>query len=191
MFKPFYSGDEVSHPKYTIRLLLDKVESPSLVRPHKLKAYSHFTLGCHSKDYTPQINESFNLLADIWKKPISFDASEVVNLGSEDDPLWAIKLDFGFEEKELRELLGSLFDDLMCHERNGILYKWNPKINENKKVPHVTIGRNHEDQQFANSLVGCKFIFNQMDYKQVGPHDPHISKALASSKLESSVGLRS
>lgn len=57
------------------------------------------------------------------KGPASFKAEEVVNLSSAESPLWAVKLRVG---DKLRTELAKLFDPLMCAERNGNLYVWNP-----------------------------------------------------------------
>ncbi len=172
LFKP-------KSPEYTIRLLLSNVQSESKETP-KLKQFSHFTLGCTYADETSKVKMALEKLADFFKNTISFKAESVVNLGSEAQPLWGISLSLGSKEKSLRAIFSDQFDSIMCPERNGILYLWQPTENSQTKCPHITIGPRKEDLEIAKKLLelNCEFVFNQVDYKKVGPHDPHVTKTL-------------
>ena len=170
-------------PEYTIRMLLEKVEAPSAssaeITP-QLKPFSHFTLGCNADDKTYQVIEAFNnLLTECALKNIffTFDAIQVKNLTNDDkNPLWAIELKIS---NALRHIFASNFDAMMCPEMDGNLYLWGNET----KCPHITLGKTEEDKLKGLKLLesGSIFHFNKLDYKRVGPHDPHRSIDLTKS----------
>lgn len=166
-------------PEYTIRMLLSNVKAESKEIP-KLKSFTHFTLGCTYADEHLKVTTAFEKLADIFKDSVTFKAEKVVNLGSEAQPLWGVGLSLGSNEKTIRNYFSDLFDSIMCPERNGILYLWQSKDESQIRYPHLTIGPRREDLEIAKNLLelNCEFIFNQIDYKKVGPHDPHITTNL-------------
>jgi len=172
MFGSSYVG-----PQYTIRLLLKNVETTGNENIN-LKPFSHFTLGCTLNDETEKVSASFEILSKFLKGPVSFKAEGIVNLGSESRPLWGIKFNIGSEKEGFRNEFGKLFDPLMCKERNGILYLWNQGNNQEQRCAHMTLGQTQEDKEKAEKLLNCKFTFDQMDYKKIGPHDPHLSMSL-------------
>lgn len=55
--------------------------------------------------------------------------------------------------------------------------------NPQKRCAHITIGPKPEDLEVAKKLLQskCEFVFTQMDYKKVGPNDPHVTKPLEKS----------
>lgn len=176
-------------PAYTARMLLTNLISRRGIEAPKLKPFSHFTLACTLEDEAPKIAKSFDLLANFLKGPTSFKAEEVVNLGSGVSPLWAVKLSV---EAGLSNKLSKLFDNMMCPERNGILYLWSPeRPGQQLKCPHITIGPQKEDEETAHRLVAeeFEFIFDQMDYKKVGPHDPLLSQSLQLEVVEEKIAL--
>jgi hypothetical protein len=168
-------------PEYTIRMLLGNTHSESKDIP-ELKPFSHFTLGCTSKDEAPQITIALDELAKYFEDSAEFQPETVINLGTQDKPLWALTLNLGSEEKNLRDLFSRLFDPMMSMERNGVRYLWNPTEKSQKKCPHLTIGPRKEDFQIAEKLLNsnCRFSFSRIDYKRVGPNDPHVSIELKS-----------
>jgi len=180
----FTAAATTAGPAYTARMLLSEVV-PSIkdTEAPKLKPFSHFTLACTAEDESARISEAFEALAKHLGKPVSFTAEEVVNLGGEAQALWGVKLNLD-SHPELRDLLGSFFDSMMCPERNGTLYTWKPALGQTTKCPHITIGAKIEDKTIADRLVaeGCVFVFDQVDYKKVGPHDPHLSMSLNAEK---------
>ncbi len=167
-------------PAYTVRMLLTDIQVPEGTESPKLKPFSHFTLSCTVEDEAAQVTAAFEKLANSLGGAISFKAGEVINLGSVEMPLWGVKLDLGAREEELRNVFSELFDPMMCPERNGTLYLWKPTEGQAAKCPHITIGPKDDAKELAIKLVaqGCEFIFDQVDYKKVGPQDPHISKTL-------------
>ncbi len=167
-------------PAYTVRMLLSNITSAQCTDIPKLKPFSHFTLACTRDDQAAQVTASFDRLVDRLKNPIVFKANQVINLGSAEQPLWAVKLTLGNEQEQLREFLSELFDSIMTHERNGTLYLWQPTSGAELKCPHVTIGAKEEDRIIATKLVAenCELMFDQVDYKKVGPTDPHVSRSL-------------
>lgn len=179
-------------PEYTVRMLLSEtVSGVSAVEVKEdkenskvpvLKKFSHFTLGCTSKDETVKVSEALEKLAEFFKKPVTFTAEEAVdlNLNTKEEPLWAVRLNLGEKEEDVRAIFAEQFDSIMCAEQNGTLYQWSSKEDKTKKCPHITIGKTKADEEIANQLVNmkCKFTFNQIDYKRVGPHDPTIFKKL-------------
>jgi len=176
----FKSTSTAQGPAYTVRLLLGTVSSSSGATT-KLKPFTHFTLACTSDDQTKKISESIETLAKDLGQPLSLKGEAVVNLGTESSPLWAIKLDLGAQEKKLRATLGKLFDSSMCPERNGTTYLWEATTGQSEtKCPHITLGPKQEDYELAKKMIegSCVFTFDQVDYKKVGPHDPHFSKSL-------------
>ena len=168
-------------PEFTARMLLTDITSPEQAETLRLKPFTHFTLACTLENEDPIVSESFEQLADFLGGPASFKAEEVVNFGSDDLPLWVVKLHLGAQEEQLRSVLGKLFDPIMCPERNGTLYLWNPAPGQDAKCPHITIGSKKEDKELASKLVAqrCEFIFDQVDYKKGGPNDPHLSRTLS------------
>lgn len=166
-------------PEYTVRMLLAKTTAEHKEVP-QLKEFSHFTLGCTYADETAKVTLALEKLSELFKDTVTFDAEAAVNLGSENQPLWAVSLNLGKDEEVIRAFFSAQFDPIMCPERNGILYQWQYKEGASKKCPHITLGPRKEDEATAKKLVElkCKFIFDRIDYKRVGPHDPHISKVL-------------
>lgn len=181
MFKFTATPAAQQGPAYTVRMLLGEITSQKEKDAiPKLKPYSHFTLACTLEDESEKVNEGMQHLSSSLGEPISFKAKEVINLGTEEQPLWGIKLDLGSKEEELRHMLSDLFDPMMCPERNGNLYLWKAAHGKAAKCPHITVGSRSEDLEIAQKLIAeeCGFIFDQVDYKKVGPHDPHISVTL-------------
>ena len=166
-------------PEYTIRMLLGNVHSESKEVP-TLKPFSHFTLGCTHADESAKITDAFDKLTTYFKGSVIFKPEAVINLGSEAQPLWALRLNLGSKEAELRATLSELFDSVMSAERNGVVYLWQSTEASQKKCPHLTIGPRKEDYETAEKLLqaNCEFQFNQLDYKKLGPKDPHISRKL-------------
>lgn len=162
-------------PQYTIRFLLQNAQNANKQNV-QLKPFSHFTLGCTMKD-EGSIPSAFQKIVEYFKGPVTFKAEEVRNLGSENQPLWAVKLALGDKGKDIQNFLSDLFDSIMCPDR-GVTYLWKSENDKTQRCAHITIGPRKEDQEFANTLVECDFTFHQVDYKKVGPHDPHISLSL-------------
>jgi hypothetical protein len=184
-----FERSEIQKPNYTVRLLLSHIYSET-GEDIRLKPYSHFTLACTLRD-EPSIDHLFGLLADYLDGPLTLAAEEVVNLGTYEKPLWAVRLNLGENEAAFRDELSQLFDDIICHEMNGVRYLWNPTGNQEIKCPHVTIGSSVEDGQKAQKLVDghYEFTFDRIDYKQVGNHDPYPTKELTE-KAEATMGMR-
>ena len=107
---------ETSGPAYTARLLLSASQNNAL----NLKPFSHFTLGCTTADEQKQIASAFETLKTTHG-PLALKGENVLNFGTEEKPLWVITLNI---DPELRTLLSTLFDPMMCAERNGICYTW-------------------------------------------------------------------
>lgn len=175
----------IKPPAYTVRMLLDHIKSSTEADIPKLKPFSHFTLACTVEDEALQVAESFKQLATYFESAVleggvSFKAETVVNLSTDAAPLWGVKLALGSTEEALRDKLGQLFDSMMSNERNGVRYLWKSADEATKRCPHITIGLGVVNEEIARKLVAlqCEFIFNQVDYKKVGPHDPHVSKTL-------------
>lgn len=166
-------------PNFTVRMLLTSFEPSAGI---SLKPFSHFTLGCTEEDQVSRIEEGSEILAKEFNGGISFKADDVINLASESKPLWAIKLNLGPKEAELRKLLGSQIDPIMCSESDGNLYLWDPDHVEGGKsflkCPHITLGSKEEDRNKGLEILGSNFNFATIDYKKIGPHDPHFSKEL-------------
>lgn len=162
-------------------MLLSEVKSETKETP-KLKLFSHFTLGCTYVDEAPVVKEALEKLSSFLKSPATFRAESIINLGTKTQPLWGVTLSLGSTEESLRATLSNLFDSIMCPERNGVLYLWKPNESSQKRCPHITIGPKQEDQETAKKLLelNCLFTFNRLDYKKVGPHDPHVIKNLVS-----------
>lgn len=175
-----FSNTEVQKPNYTIRMLLSDIQSEKGGDKPKLKPFSHFTLACTYQN-EESINEKFALLFNYLQGPLTLSAEEVVNLASEEKPLWAVKLNLGENAEAFRMELSQLFDNIMCHELNGTRYLWNPTGDQQMKCPHITIGPNVEDYNKAKKLVDDEYLFtfDRMDYKQLGPHDPHVTMDLS------------
>ena len=185
-----FARTEIIKPNYTIRMLLSSLSSNQGSDAPKLKSFSHFTLAC-THDNEASVADSFDSLADYLKGPLTLTANEVVNLASEEKPLWAVRLNLGENEAGFRAELSRLFDNIMCHEMNGVRYLWNPTGDQETKCPHITIGASAEDRQKASDLVDGHygFIFDRMDYKQLGPHDPYLIKELTV-QAEETMGMR-
>lgn len=174
-----FSKTEIQKPNYTIRMLLSDIYSETDEDKPKLKPFSHFTLACtHQSEEGMEV--VFENLSDYLQGPLTLSAEEVVNLASEEKPLWAVKLNLGANAEAFRAELSRLFDNMMCHEMNGVRYLWNTEDVQALKCPHITIGPNTEDRNKAEVLVNnaYTFTFERMDYKQVGPHDPRVTKDL-------------
>lgn len=71
-------------------------------------------------------------------------------------------------------------DERLIKEVNGVRYLWNPTGDQDMKCSHITIGGAADDRNKAQILVDGEyaFTFERMDYKQVGPHDPCVTKDL-------------
>lgn len=175
-----FERTEIQKPNYTVRILLSHIYSDKTEENPVLKPFSHFTLACTHNNES-NISEIFDSLAAYLQGPLSLGASEVVNLGTELKPLWAVRLNLGTNAEDFRMKLSCLFDNVMCHEMNGVRYLWNPMEDQQMKCPHITIGPNAEDQNKAQKLVddAYTFTFDRIDYKQVGPHDPHVTMDLS------------
>lgn len=159
-------------PNYTIRALVTDIDGAS---PKQLKPFSHFTLGCTSNDEMSTILKGMVCLAKLAKNNLCLTIEGVVNLGDEAKPLWALKLkDDAIMDINMRQIFGTLFDHTMCKEKNGVCYLWRAEHKDNLKCPHITVGPKEEDRLLATSLIGKKVGFNYLDYKKVGPHDPHV-----------------
>ena len=179
-------GDEAKlfkqrNPEYTVRMLLDKTIAEHKEQIPRLKPFSHFTLGCTYADETLKVTQALETLFVFFKGSVFFNVEAVVNLGSEMQPLWGVSLNLGKNEKALRAMFAAQFDSIMCPAPDGVLYLWQPTEGAPKRCSHITIGPRTEDLAVAKKLVelNCIFTFNQIDYKKIGPHDPHISKTLA------------
>lgn len=185
-----FEKTEIQKPNYTARMLLSRIDSESSEGTLQLKPFSHFTLACTHED-EPGVVDIFESLASYLGGPLTLKAEEVVNLGSESKPLWAVRLNLGENAVSFRTELSRLFDDMMCHEMNGVRYLWGAESDQESKCPHITIGPNTSDRDKAQILVdnGYSFTFERMDYKQVGPHDPHVIKELTP-PVESSYTMR-
>lgn len=166
-------------PGYTARMLLAKTIAEHKDIP-ELKPFSHFTLGCTSADETSKVTLALDELSGFFKDSVAFNAEAVMNLGSEEQPLWGVRLGLGKNEEAIRAIFSSQFDPIMCPERNGILYLWEPKEGASKKCPHITIGPSKEDEAVVKMLVEmkCEFLFNRIEYKRVDANDPLISKLI-------------
>lgn len=178
------SSTKPQGPEYTIRLLLDHIQSESKDVP-KLKDFSHFTLGCTQNDEAGKVQTAFEQLAEIFKTPLTFKAESVVNLGSDAQPLWGVSLSLKpnseLNDKRLQELLSNQFDSIMCPDRDRNTYVWKTtSANSSQRCAHITIGSEQGDLDTARKLLqlNCEFIFAQMDYKKVGRFNPHITKKL-------------
>lgn len=180
-----FAKTEIIKPNYTIRMLLSALSSDKEGDVPKLKPFSHFTLAC-THDNEASVADLFADLANYLQGPLKLTADEVVNLGTTQKPLWAVRLNLGENEDVFRAELSRLFDDIMSHEMNGVRYLWNPASDQETKCPHITIGFSAEDQQKANDLVDghYEFTFERMDYKQVGPHNPHLIQELTTQAEE-------
>jgi hypothetical protein len=175
-----FEKTEIKKPNFTIRMLLNHIHSAKAGDKPSLKAFTHFTLACtHNNEAS--IGDKLMDLATYLKEPLSLNAEKVINLGSEISPLWGVRLNLGANETAFRNKLSVLFDDLMCHEMNGVRYLWNPTSATEMKCPHITIGSKPEDRNTAQKLVddAYTFTFERMDYKKIGPNDPHVTIDLA------------
>jgi len=169
-------------------MLLSKVEAKNnTLQELKLKPFSHFTLGCTLHDETTRVEKALEELADLVQEEVSFEATEVINLGTEQRPTWAVKLNVDPKPHDYRQIFAKLFDPLMCNERNGVHYLWDPDEHASLKCPHVTLGPDKADHETAQLLIGCKLHFNSLDYKRVGSHDPHITKSLLTNKANNKI----
>lgn len=166
----------IPKPKYTIRLLVNHSSSVGA----ELNRFSHCTLACTFLNLADDVATKLDELVDYFGDSVTFKAKDVVNLRSEAAPLWAVRLDLGEKEKDLRALFSKLFDNIMWPETNGVQYLWDSPSPITKKCPHITIGTRPEDQVKAQALVDRKysFVFEQVDYKQIGEYDPHVTKSL-------------
>ncbi|MFI4919102.1 MAG: hypothetical protein ACHP65_06065 [Legionellales bacterium] len=178
MFK--FTAPKQQGPAYTLRMLLGTINSPIDAESPKLKPFAHFTLACTSADETEKVSKAVANVIEYLGKPLSLKGEAVLNFGTKERPLWVIKLNLGEQEKALREVLGKSFDSIMCPEQSGVCYQWTPNADNSEKCPHITVGTKDEDELLATKLVNdsCEFVFDQIDYKKVGPHDPHVSYAL-------------
>ncbi|MFI4919101.1 MAG: hypothetical protein ACHP65_06060 [Legionellales bacterium] len=167
-------------PAYTLRMLLGAINSPINAENPKLKPFAHFTLACTSKDETEHVSKVITSVIEYLGKPLSLKGEAVVNFGNEECPLWVIKLNLGEQEPVLREILGKNFDSIMCPAQNGVIYQWEPSAGNSKKCPHIRIGPTAADKKLALKLLddSCEFVFDQIDYKPLGPHDALKSYAL-------------
>lgn len=181
-----FAQTEIKKPNFMARLLVNRIDSENAEGTIELKPFSHFTLVCTHAD-EPSIVDIFERLALYLRGPLTLKADEVVNLGSDSKPLWAVRLGLGENPASFRTELSRLFDDIMCHEMNSVRYLWGAVGDQESKCPHITIGPNISDRDKAQTLVnnGYSFTFERMDYKQVGPHDPHVIKELTT-EVESS-----
>lgn len=172
-------------PNYTSRMFLTGVIPSSTESSRtidQLNKFSHFTLACTDVDNAYEIGLAFEKITTALQNPVLLKAIESINLGSSDKPLWAIRIGLGKNEAEFRKFMGELFDGIMCPERNGILYTWRQQEGSSLKTPHVTLGSTDRDKLLSEQLVGCGLVFGRMDYKKVGPNDPHVSKSFSSSQ---------
>jgi hypothetical protein len=126
------------------------------------------------------VKAKFALLSEFLQhEPLKLKAMKVVQLGLPHQPVWTVEFSLS---DSFRDALSDAFDPIMCAELNG-LFLW--KADEKRPgaivnlSPHVTVGPTDNDKETALALVGCTFIFAQMDYKRVGKHDPHVSLSLA------------
>lgn len=179
------TDNEITQPNFTLRVLLDHAETNSGEKV-EMKPFAHFTLGCTESNELSLLKRKLPVLINSYflNQGFSLKANQVINLGSEDAPLWGVTLDLGKTEDSLRAALSDTIDSVMSHERNGIKYTWAGK--PESRCPHITIGRSEGDKVKAEQLVAaqCSFNFKNIDYKQVGPHDPmhswQIEKSLTS-----------
>lgn len=164
----------MSSPKYTVRFLLTQLSSKLTDEIPKLKDYSHFTL-CALNDHTHVTSQLFDKIAEYFNQPVNLTAETVVNLSSDEDPLYAIKLNVN---DETRNFLSESFDSIMVHEMNGTKYTWKKTTDTELKCPHITLGRRPEDNELGQYLIknGFVFTFGQLDCKRVGCFDPHLSR---------------
>ena len=159
-------------PTHTVRLLAS--DNDNLF---KVKKFAHFTLACMDGDKGAQVADSISQLADHFNGPVQFQATDIVNFGTDLKPLWVLKLSLGASEDALRAKFSELFDSMMGPELNGVLYSWIPGEGQEQKCPHVTIGPNKAD---AEQFIGSVITFDQIDYKPLGPHDPMVTQRLLS-----------
>ncbi len=160
-------------PSHTITLLVNKKKSFGRELPKDLPEFAHFTLGCHSQDKTGQMMQAFVALCTVLRGPVKFKAVEVVNFGTENKPLWVVKLDTNPIDcpdiDNFPEILAKLFNPSMDAERDGVVYAWT--IN---KTPHMTIGGTEECRKLAELVVAQQKVltFDRLGYKPVGKHKP-------------------
>ncbi|MDX1900774.1 MAG: hypothetical protein SFW66_02060 [Gammaproteobacteria bacterium] len=177
-------SDNTNGPQYTVRMLLTSVcPEEKQEQEISLKKFSHFTLGCTVEDESKEISKAIDSIAGKLNEEITFKVSGIINLNTDDRPLWGVKLDLGDHENELRKIFRVL-DEAMCHERNGNLYVWDVDsfpLSCLPRCPHVTIGPSDADKEKALQLVNlnCQLTFGAIDYKKTGRHDPHLSVNLS------------
>lgn len=177
-----FEKKENAGPNFTTRMLVTDVKVGKEAQEKiTLNEFAHFTLNCTANDESETMKISIHSLAEKLKGEISFKISEVVNFGTENAPLWVVKLNLGSEEKNLRQIFSNLFDSTMCKERNGTLYLWDATSYDSQKCPHVTLGRDQKDLMLAKKLIelDCELVFGRIDYKKVGPNKPDIAVCLS------------
>lgn len=159
-------------PQYTIRMLVTKVISEEKQEhPIALKKFSHFTLGCTLKDESDAVFRAINTIAKELKDEIVFEVNGIINLNTEEHPLWGVKINFGEHNSRLRRVF-SILDPIMCRERNGNFYIWdvdNYPSPAQLRCPHVTIGDGETDREKALQMVNLKYrlTFGKIDYKKI------------------------
>lgn len=151
-------------PNQTIRFLVE----PNFVAENGLKPYAHFTLGCTEKPEESVVRAIDELGEFLDHKKTEFTVNDVVNLGSDEKPLYALRLDLS-NKPELLDIFKK-FDDVMWPERNGITYLWKPSYVDDKtqvKMPHIMLGPDPEHLSFGKTFIGYKIPFCSIDYKNV------------------------
>lgn len=164
------------NPKYTGRLLITAVESvdgKDLLS--ELRKHSHCTILRTQEDLADEVKKKFGSIACQRKnESLVWIGDAVVQFGLPTRPVWVLHLR---EPEGLRPLLSKELDPIMEPEQNG-LFLWLKDSKRDGFVRedefHLTFGPTEEDRQRALSFVNCRFYSNQMDYKKVGPCDPHV-----------------